>query len=349
MERLIDWAERGWLPDAAIRAGIRHLLRRRLRESGGSPETLRARREALVRAMREAPVALSTDTANEQHYELPTEYFEACLGPWMKYSSGWWPEGVEDLAGAEAAMLQLTTERAGLADGQRILELGCGWGSLSLWMAEQFPRASILAVSNSATQRAAIEHRRDALGLTNLEVVTADMNDFRPAQTGFDRVVSVEMFEHMRNWPELFRRIHDWLRPGGRFFMHVFAHRDRAYFFETDGDADWMARHFFRDGLMPSEDLVYQFQDDLRVRRQWRVGGEHYARSLNAWLERQDAARQRLLPLFSRTLDAAEAARVFQRWRMFYMACAELFARDGGGEWFVSHTLLERPLREAVQ
>ncbi|WP_018947703.1 MULTISPECIES: cyclopropane-fatty-acyl-phospholipid synthase family protein [unclassified Thioalkalivibrio] len=349
MERLIDWAERGWLPDAAIRAGIRHLLRRRLRESGGSPETLRARREALVRAMREAPVALSTDTANEQHYELPTEYFEACLGPWMKYSSGWWPEGVEDLAGAEAAMLQLTTERAELADGQRILELGCGWGSLSLWMAEQFPRASILAVSNSATQRAAIEHRRDALGLTNLEVVTADMNDFRPAQTGFDRVVSVEMFEHMRNWPELFRRIHDWLRPGGRFFMHVFAHRDRAYFFETDGDADWMARHFFRDGLMPSEDLVYQFQDDLRVRRQWRVGGEHYARSLNAWLERQDAARERLLSLFSRTQDAAEAARVFQRWRMFYMACDELFARDGGGEWFVSHTLLERPLREAVQ
>ncbi|WP_018879534.1 cyclopropane-fatty-acyl-phospholipid synthase family protein [Thioalkalivibrio sp. ALE9] len=343
MQQMIEWAEQGRLPDTFVRAGIRRLLAERLRESGAPAEEAMERRYALIEAMRKAPVALSTEVANEQHYEVPTEYFERCLGPWLKYSCAWWPDGVNDLRAAEAGMLQLTCERAGLENGQQVLELGCGWGSLSLWMAEQYPQSRIVSVSNSATQRASIEARRDARGLDNLTIVTADMNDFAPEQTGFDRVVSVEMFEHMRNWPELLRRISTWLRPGGQFFMHVFAHREFAYFFESEGAHDWMGQYFFRDGLMPADDLARHFQDDLRVVRQWRVNGQHYARTLNAWLSRQDAARDELMPLFEQTYGKQDAALWFQRWRMFYMACAELFDYRGGNEWFVSHVLFRRP------
>jgi cyclopropane-fatty-acyl-phospholipid synthase len=346
MQRMIEWAEQGRIPDRLIRVGIRRLLATRLREIAVPVEAAMERRYQLIEAMQSAPVALSTQVANEQHYEVPTAYFEQCLGPWLKYSSGWWPEGVDTLEAAEAAMLRLTCERAGLVDGQRILELGCGWGSLSLWMAKQYPQSTVLAVSNSATQRASIERRRDGLGLANLSVVTADMNDFAPDPGGFDRVVSVEMFEHMRNWPELLRRVSGWLRPGGHFFMHVFAHREFAYFFESHGESDWMGRYFFRDGLMPADDLARHFQDDLRVVRQWRVNGRHYARTLNTWLSRQDDARERLMPLFAEAYGPNEASLWFQRWRMFYMACAELFACRGGNEWFVSHVLFQRPEAE---
>ncbi|ADC72331.1 Cyclopropane-fatty-acyl-phospholipid synthase [Thioalkalivibrio sp. K90mix] len=343
MQRMMEWAEQGRMPDLLVRAGIRRLLAERLAEVSGTAEATMERRYALIESMRAAPVALSTDIANEQHYEIPTAYFEQCLGPRLKYSSAWWPEGVDTLEAAEVAMLRLTCERAGIADGQRVLELGCGWGSLSLWMAEQYPGARITAVSNSSTQRAFIEARRDALGLANLEVLTADMNTFAPPEPGFDRAVSIEMFEHMRNWPELLRRIAGWLNPGGRFFMHVFAHREHAYVFESEGEHDWMGRYFFRDGLMPSDDLARHFQEDLRVIRQWRVGGQHYARTINAWLARQDRARDTLMPLFETAYGAQQAALWFQRWRIFYMACAELFDYGGGDEWFVSHVLFERP------
>ena len=342
MQTLIDWAERGRFPDAVIRFGIRQLLRRRLSDKGRDVEQDMERREALLLAMRSAPVALSTDVANEQHYEVPAGYFEQCLGRHLKYSCCVWDSQTPDLDAAEAKMLALTCKRAGLADGQRVLELGCGWGSLSLWMAEHYPGSEIVSVSNSHSQRAFIESRRDARGLKNLRVVTADMNAFEPDQPGFDRIVSVEMFEHMRNWEELLRRAAGWLVPGGRLFMHVFAHREHAYFFESEGADNWMGRYFFRDGLMPADDLARHFQRDLRVIRQWRVNGRHYERTCNEWLRRQDAARAAILPLFEQTYGR-DAPVWFQRWRMFYMACAELFGYRGGNEWFVSHILFECP------
>ena len=342
MQTPIDWAERGRLPEAWLRCGLRQLLRRRLSDRGRDAERDTERREALLREMRSAPVALSTDVANEQHYEVPAGYFEHCLGRHLKYSCCVWDESTPDLDAAEARMLALTCERAGLADGQRVLELGCGWGSLSLWMAEHYPGSDIVSVSNSHSQRAFIEARRDQRGLKNLRVITADMNVFEPEKPGFDRIVSVEMFEHMRNWEELLRRAAGWLVPGGRLFMHVFAHREHAYFFDSEGADNWMGRYFFRDGLMPADDLARHFQRDLRLIRQWRVNGRHYQRTCNEWLRRQDAARAAILPLFETTYGD-DALLWFQRWRMFYMACAELFGYRGGNEWFVSHILFERP------
>lgn len=342
MQTLISWAERGRVPDVLIRFGIRRLLRRRLSDRGRDVERDMERREALLEAMRGAPVALSTDVANEQHYEVPAGYFEQCLGRHLKYSCCVWDAETPDLDAAEARMLALTCERAGLADGQRVLELGCGWGSLSLWMAEHYPGSEIVSVSNSRSQRAFIEARRDERGLKNLRVITADMNTFEPEGSGFDRIVSIEMFEHMRNWEELLRRSARWLLPGGRLFMHVFAHREHAYFFQSEGADNWMGRHFFRDGLMPADDLARHFQRDLRVIRQWRVSGRHYERTCNEWLRRQDAARDTILPLFEATYGR-DARLWFQRWRMFYMACAELFGFRSGNEWLVSHILFERP------
>jgi len=342
MQALIDWAERGWLPDWLIRFGIRQLLRERLRHPGRDVEADMERRQALLEAMRAAPVALSTEVANEQHYEVPAEYFRQCLGQHLKYSCCRWDDDVGDLDAAEAQMLRITCERAGLANRQRILELGCGWGSLSLWMAAHYPGSEITAVSNSHSQRAFIEARRDERGLANLRVITRDMNAFAPEQPGFDRIVSIEMFEHMRNWEELLRRASTWLEPAGRLFIHVFCHREHAYFFESEGADNWMGRYFFRDGLMPSDDLARHFQTDLRVKRQWRVNGQHYQRTCNEWLRRQDAARDAIMPLFEQTYGA-DARIWFQRWRMFYMACAELFGYRGGNEWFVSHVLFERP------
>ena len=299
-------------------------------------------RSQLHQEMRNSPVALSTREANEQHYELPPQVFASCLGPHLKYSCCLFERDDADLATAEAAMLALTCQRAQIGDEQRILELGCGWGSLSLWMADHYPGSRILAVSNSASQRRFIEARRDERGLANLEIVTADMNSFAPVEGNFDRVVSIEMFEHMRNWDEMFKRIHSWLRPGGLFFLHVFCHRQHSYVFTSERSDDWMGRYFFRDGLMPAADLPWFLQRKLRVLRHWNVNGRHYERTCNAWLAQQDAERDRLMPVFEQVYGQ-DASIWFQRWRMFYMACAELFGFHEGNEWFVSHVLLERP------
>jgi cyclopropane-fatty-acyl-phospholipid synthase len=243
---------------------------------------------------------------------------------------------------AEAQALEITCERASLEEGQDILELGCGWGSLSLWMAERYPRARITAVSNSGSQRAFIEARAAEAGLTNLRVITADMNELATEQR-FDRVVSVEMFEHMRNWRLLFERVHDWLRPGGRFFVHIFCHRSSPYFFEDRGPTDWMSRHFFSGGLMPSDELPLRLQDELKLRQRWRWCGRHYERTLNAWLANMDARRDAILPILAETYGREDAELWWQRWRIFFMACAELFGYDKGQQWWVSHYLFERP------
>ncbi|MHC4470038.1 MAG: SAM-dependent methyltransferase [Planctomycetota bacterium] len=334
--------ERGFLTDGWIRRGIRRLNERRLRgEDPGDPAAVEQALDTFAEEMRGGPVAPVPEKANEQHYELPPGFFEKVLGPRLKYSSCYWPEGVETLEAAEEAALAATCERAGIADGMDVLELGCGWGSLTLYLAERFPASRITAVSNSAGQRRFIEARAKAKGLTNLAVVTADMNDF-DTEGRFDRVVTVEMFEHMRNWEELLRRISGWLEPDGRLFVHVFCHRDFAYRFETAGPADWMGRHFFTGGIMPGSRLIDRFDGDLRVEERWLWDGTHYARSAEAWLEALDERRDEVLPVLAKVYGKEHADRWFRRWRVFFLACAELFGCRDGEEWQVAHYLMGR-------
>lgn len=340
---LLGLAERGLIPDALLRWGIRRLCAARLREElDGGLEAQAQRFQQRIDGLRESPVAIHTDAANAQHYELPPAFFEACLGPRLKYSGCYYPHGNETLEQAEVAMLELYGERAQLVDGQEILELGCGWGSLTLWMARRFPNARITAVSNSRPQREHIERRCRELALENVRVVTQDVNHLTLEVGRFDRCVSVEMFEHMRNYEALLGRISSWLKPGGKLFVHIFAHRTCMYPFETQGDDNWMGRHFFTGGLMPASDTLLWFQRDLRIEQRWHVDGTHYQRTADHWLANQDRRRDEVMQVLEEAYGPSAAKLWFQRWRMFWMSCAELFGYDNGREWLVAHYRFER-------
>jgi len=340
---LLGLAERGWLPDAAIRAGIRRLCAQRLDEClAGGAAAQQARHQRLVEALRRMPLAVHTDSANAQHYEVPTAFFEHCLGPRLKYSACLFERPETTLAEAEVAMLGLYAVRAGLEDGMDILELGCGWGSLTLWMAQRFPNARITAVSNSNSQREWIQARCREQGLDNVQVLTCDVNVLELAPDRFDRCVSVEMFEHVRNHEALMARIADWLRPQGKLFVHIFAHRLAAYPYDTQGDGNWMGRHFFTGGLMPAADMLLHLQRDLVLERRWLVDGTHYQRTAEAWLANQDRQREAILPVLEAAYGGTAQAKLwYQRWRIFWMSCAELFGYDHGQQWLVAHYLFQ--------
>ena len=340
---LIKLAEKGLLPDSFIRFGIKRLCSERLaKASSFSDEGMEKEHAAWIEVLKKSPIALVPEKANEQHYEVPPRLFELVLGNKLKYSSGFWPEGVSSLDQSESAMLDLTSERAGLIDGQDILELGCGWGSLTLYMAEHFPKSKITAVSNSNDQRQFIEERCRQLKLDNVRVITADMNDFR-AEGLFDRVVSIEMFEHMRNYEKLLGRVNTWLKKEGKLFVHIFSHQKVAYPFEDNDDADWMAREFFSGGQMPSHRLLMSFPGQMKIEKDWRVSGTHYEKTSLAWLQKMDKNKAEVLELFKKTYGENDAKSWFQRWRIFFMSCEVLFGFGRGSEWGVSHYLFEKP------
>ena len=338
----IGWAEMGLVPDRVIRAGIRRLNRKRLGDINANDIEQSCRDLAtFVADMKTAEIAPLPELANEQHYEVPAEFFGLVMGNHRKYSSCYWNDDTLSLGQAEAEALRITCLHAEIEDGMDVLDLGCGWGSLSLWIAAHYPACSVVSVSNSNSQREYITAQAEERGLDNITVITRDMNDF-DTQLRFDRIVSVEMFEHMRNYQELYRRISTWLQPGGKFFKHIFCHRSCAYEFVDQGPSDWMSRHFFSGGIMPSDDLPLRFQNHLQLVKQWRWNGRHYEKTANAWLENMDANKVEIMNIMSSTYGPDDADKWFMRWRIFFMACAELFAHRDGREWYVSHYLFER-------
>ena len=335
--KAIDLAEQGRVPDVLVRVVIRRILKQRLNKERKRYQTTDALAD-LMQQMATSPLAINTTDANSQHYEVPTSFYDRVLGQHKKYSCCYFESHVSNLSTAEEAMLALSCERAGIKDGMDILELGCGWGSLTLWLGRHYPNARITAVSNSGTQKDYILEQAAQRDINNIDVVTCDMNDFNTDKK-HDRVVSIEMFEHMRNYPLLFERIAAWLKPDGKLWFHIFVHRTMPYFFQDDGEADWMARHFFTGGLMPSWDLPTQIPSSMKLENRWAINGSHYAKTSKAWLNMMDANSSAILKVFEASADPTHKTILFNRWRLFFMACEELFAYNDGREWYVAHYL----------
>ncbi len=334
--------ENNLIPDSLLRVGIRRLLKQRLKdENKGNPEAQKKHLLGLIEELKTSPIAVHTQEANEQHYEVPTAFYQYCLGKHLKYSSGYWNPGVHDIDTSEKDMLELTCKRAELQDGQEVLELGCGWGSLSLYMAEKFPKSRFTVVSNSRTQKLYIDEEAKKRNLSNLQVLTVNINDFKLDKT-FDRVVSVEMFEHMRNYRLLMKLVATCLKPDGKLFVHIFTHKEYAYKFEVIDDSDWMSKYFFTGGIMPSDDLLLHFNEDLSIEKHWRVSGLHYHKTSEAWLRNMDKHKKEIIPLFENTYGKKQALKWWVYWRIFFMACAELWGYDKGEEWMVSHYLFHK-------
>lgn len=334
--------EQNRVPDFLLRAGIRNLLKQRLRdENKGGVQAQQSHLMDLISELKASPIAVNTADANEQHYEVPTLFYQYCLGKNLKYSSGYWKKGVTDINQSEDDMLELSCQRAELANGQHVLELGCGWGSLSLYMAAKFPQSTFKVVSNSRTQKVYIDDQAKQRGITNLTVITADMNTFTIDEQ-FDRVVSVEMFEHMRNYELLLKKVASFLKPDGKLWIHIFTHKEYAYKFEVKDDTDWMSKYFFTGGIMPSDDLMFYFNDDLVVEKHWHVSGMHYAKTSEAWLANMDSHKAEIMPLFEETYGKNQALKWWVYWRLFYLACAELWKFNKGNEWLVSHYLFHK-------
>ena len=326
--------ENGLIPDFLIRWKIRKLLQERLEES------MHFNLESFVSNLKSSPIAIETKAANEQHYEVPTEFYKLCLGKNLKYS-GCLFEGTEDLDAAEEKMLELYCERGEFKDGMDVLELGCGWGSLSLFLAKKYPNSKITGLSNSSTQKIFIDAMAAERGIRNLEIITADINVFSIAKQ-FDRVVSIEMFEHLRNYQELFKRISSWMKPDARMFVHIFSHKDFAYKFEVKDESDWMSKYFFTGGIMPSHRLFFEFSEHLKIEKDWKVNGTHYGKTAECWLRKMDENKIEIIDIFERCYGPDQAKKWFEYWRIFFMSCAELWNFRNGEEWGVSHYLFRK-------
>jgi cyclopropane-fatty-acyl-phospholipid synthase len=334
--------EKNRIPDSLIRIGIRKLLKERLQqEKKENAELQQAHLMKLIEELRSSPIAVNTVEANEQHYEVPTQFYKYCLGKNLKYSSGYWKEGITDINISEDDMLALTCSRAELKNGQNVLELGCGWGSLSLYMAKKYPESDFTVVSNSRTQKLYIDEQAKLRGIQNLTVITVNINDLS-IDKKFDRVVSVEMFEHMRNYQKLMKLVADCLKPEGKLFVHIFTHKELAYKFEVLDETDWMSKYFFTGGIMPSDDLLLYFNDHLSIEQHWHVSGLHYSKTSEAWLQNMDRHKKEILPIFEDTYGKDQAVKWWVYWRIFYMACAELWKYNNGEEWIVSHYLFTK-------
>ncbi len=329
-------------PDWLLRLAVRiSLYAGWLKKNLQSFEVQEHHRQTLIRQLKSSPVAIQTDKPNIQHYEVPSDFFLQVLGDHMKYSCCYWPEGVNTLNDAEAAMLALTCERARIADGMRILDLGCGWGAFSLWAAQHYPHAKITALSNSRTQKEFIDARCLALGIRNIETITADVATL-DLPGSFDRVVSIEMFEHMKNYLDLISKIAALLNENGKLFVHIFANIDHAHEFDASDPKNWMAQTFFTGGLMPSDDLLLHFQDDLFLEDHWRISGLHYAKTLNTWLKRMVKNKASILPILAKVYGENNRTVWWVNWKLFFLGCAETWRMRGGREYFVSHYLFSK-------
>lgn len=347
-----DLMETGWIPDWLIRLGIRRMLAQKIAEQARlSLEGQQASLMQFIHELKQSPIAIETDLANEQHYEVPSNFFQLVLGPRRKYSCAYWNDPHHDnrpvttLQDAEEVMLRLTCERADIQDGQHILDLGCGWGSMSLWLAEKYPNAQITGLSNSRTQKAFIDAQAQQAGFKNLQIMTANIAKFEafPDARTFDRIVSIEMFEHMKNYQRLLANISGWMRPDARLFVHIFTHKTFAYHYEDKDGTDWLTRHFFTGGTMPSDDLLLYFQDDLRIEDHWQVSGSHYEKTANAWVQLMEANRKKILPILAETYGANQTKKWWMYWKVFFMACAELWGYQDGQQWLVSHYRFRKP------